>query len=258
MHVTALAGSPRLELQDKIAILEALDSGLCSTYAEAGSLFGVTHVAVSYIVQRRATYEEAWNLSSVGPRRKRLSGDAVQGTASMFSLCNSILLGARKKRAPSTQVHYIGKMDVKCDFCGALHYPGETSQLQEIDGVRMRTFQSCCVHGKWKDDPLLYPEQLRSLLVGTHPQSAQFHQRIRNYNSAHAFASNNAETYDFASNGPYCYRVHGAVVSMFSTGARPDPPERPKYGQMYIINSDEALGHRLDRSINDGVDPGQF
>lgn len=154
------------------------------------------------------------------------------------------------------QRNSVGFMDVKCDWCGALHFAGEPSRVQTLDSVQMRTFQDCCAHAKLAYDPLPYPEELKALLTGVHHKSVQFHLRIRNYNSACAFASINASTHDFSNNGPYCYKVHGAIINMFNEAARPDPQERPRYGQLYVINSNVAVGHRMAEDANDGIDEG--
>ncbi|KAH7716722.1 Protein Y46B2A.2 [Aphelenchoides avenae] len=154
----------------------------------------------------------------------------------------------------TVQAHYLGPMDVKCDWCGALHYAGEPSRVEVINGAATRTFQDCCCHGKLQCDPLPYPDELKLLITGQDARSNHFHQRIRNYNSACAFASINASTYNFPNNGAYCYKVHGAIINKFNEAARADPEERPAYGQLYVINAEDAVAYRMDVPANEGVD----
>lgn len=71
----------------------------------------------------------------------------------------------------------IGKMDNKCNFCGALKFKGETPGL-------------CCSNGKVKlpnYDKL--PEPLNSLMNGDHQKSKEFLNLIRKYNSSFKMTS---------------------------------------------------------------------
>ena len=73
-------------------------------------------------------------------------------------------------------VYYIGRMDVRCRFCGALRFQRE--QL------------NCCHNGKVSLPPLQeYPENLRLLFDADNAEGSNFSQNIRKYNSAFAFAS---------------------------------------------------------------------
>lgn len=155
---------------------------------------------------------------------------------------------------PPVQENYIGRLEVICDWCQALHFPGETSRMELINGVLMRTFQDCCAHGKLRSPPLPYPDELKPLLSRQDDDAEEFHRRIRSYNSSCSFASINASTYNFPTGGPYCYRVHGAVVNKFNTAAIAEPNERPKYGQLFVIDSHAALEHRLEVQANEGLD----
>lgn len=129
--------------------------------------------------------------------------------------------------------------------------------MEVIDGVRLRTFNSCCVHGKWREEPLCFPNELKQVMSLQHPDGKVFMDKIRNLNSSCAFASINAETYNFPSGGVYCYRVHGALINKFNTAGHPGPDERPRYGQLYVINSDDALRHRRQEPANRGVPEGE-
>ena len=74
------------------------------------------------------------------------------------------------------QIYYIGSLDVRCQFCGALRFQRE--QL------------NCCHNGKVSLPPLQeYPENLRLLFDADNAESSNFRHNIRKYNSAFAFAS---------------------------------------------------------------------
>ena len=71
----------------------------------------------------------------------------------------------------------IGRMDVVCEYCGALKFSGETSGL-------------CCLSGKVKL-PLLTPspEPLHSLLCGETPESRHFLANTQKYNGCFQMTS---------------------------------------------------------------------
>uniref|UniRef100_T1IKV2 Helitron helicase-like domain-containing protein n=1 Tax=Strigamia maritima TaxID=126957 RepID=T1IKV2_STRMM len=73
---------------------------------------------------------------------------------------------------------YLGKMDIECSHCGALHFKGEILSSR------------CCHKGKVKL-PLLkkYPEPLKDLLLGSDKRIRDFRTHIRQYNSLLSFAS---------------------------------------------------------------------
>ena len=90
---------------------------------------------------------------------------------------------ARQPFNQNWTVHYLGKMDVACPDCGALHWMSE--QL-----VNSPKFGMCCYSGKIKipklDDP---PPELLHLLSGQEDICKKFRDRIHNYNNALAMTS---------------------------------------------------------------------
>ena len=99
-----------------------------------------------------------------------------------------------------------------------------------------------------------YHETLKSLLLGDHQNSSNFFKYIRRYNSAVSFASMGAKTAPPPGNGPYCFRIHGAVHHR-SGLLHPDPSEDTprKFCQIYILEGDGALQARLNN--NTETDP---
>ena len=75
------------------------------------------------------------------------------------------------------EIASVGKMEMECQFCHALKFPGEAVGL-------------CCAGGKVQLDELdAHPEPLYSLLKGDHQDSRHFRSMIRTYNSAFQMTS---------------------------------------------------------------------
>ena len=134
------------------------------------------------------------------------------------------------------QIYYIGSLDVRCQFCGALRFQRE--QL------------NCCHNGKVSLPPLQdYPEDLRLLFDADNAESSNFRHNIRKYNSAFAFASFGANIRPPPGRGPYCFRLQGQTYHCASNLHANDLEER-RYGQLYIIETDEAIQTRANAHEN--------
>ena len=78
--------------------------------------------------------------------------------------------------------HYLGKMDITCQFCGAKHFKQELAADKK--------FSNCCHKGKViLNDNENYPEYLHKLIINDCKKSKNFMNHVRSYNSALAFAS---------------------------------------------------------------------
>ena len=134
------------------------------------------------------------------------------------------------------QIYYIGAMDVRCQYCGALRF--EREQL------------NCCHNGKVSLPPLQeYPEILRLLFYADNAEGSNFRRNIRNYNSAFAFASFGANIRPPPGRGPYCFRLQGQTYHYASNLHANNLVER-RYGQLYIIETDEAIQTRANALEN--------
>ena len=106
------------------------------------------------------------------------------------------------------------------------------------------------------------PNVLDSLLAGTHEKSNVFFERIRNSNALFSFAAFNANLMDFEGRhpGPYCFKIHGQIYYEVNTALYPAPNESPTYGQLFIVDSNEAVDSlqrrntALDRDLLERVD----
>ncbi|XP_034934873.1 uncharacterized protein [Chelonus insularis] len=138
--------------------------------------------------------------------------------------------------------YFIGEMDVLCRHCNAKHFS------QEKVFAKGNSFNDCCNHGKVSfQRPPSIPDKLRMLFDYTDPNSKNFHERIRVYNSSFSFASFNANLINFQSRrpGPYCFKIQGQVYYQINTSLYPQSDDSPSFGQLFIIDSNEAITNRL-------------
>jgi len=94
------------------------------------------------------------------------------------------------------------------------------------------------------------PQFLHSLFDGTHIKSNNFFQHIRSYNSSFSFASFNANLINFQDRrpGPYCFKVQGQIYYQINTTLYAEQNESPTYGQLFIVDFNEAINHRLNQN----------
>ena len=133
-------------------------------------------------------------------------------------------------------------MDNVCCHCGALYSTAEKNTRGK--------FTLCCCNGKVAlpvDEN--YPRQLSALMKYGHPDSVNFMSHIRNYNNALAFASIGCNISIPPGRGPFTFRIHGQVYHQIGP-LMPEPGREHAYGQLYILDSDEALQRRMARPSN--------
>ena len=164
------------------------------------------------------------------------------------------LPSARQPFDPSWPVHYLGKMDVPCIHCNALHWMDERLTNST---TRNPQFGMCCTSGKIKLDKLdPPPPEIEQLLSGQNPIAKSFRQHIRNYNNALAMTSLGCkidERINRAGAGPYVFKVHGKL-SHKAGSLLPVEGEQPKYAQLYIYDGAEALNYRMGHIANQNLD----
>jgi len=85
----------------------------------------------------------------------------------------------------------LGRMDIKCPDCGALHWMDEKTWRSPKSAPR---FSKCCKEGAVKlTDVQKPPEELWELYISQEPHAIDFRKNIRSYNSALAFTSVSCE-----------------------------------------------------------------
>ncbi|KAF2346468.1 hypothetical protein FHG87_022775 [Trinorchestia longiramus] len=118
-------------------------------------------------------------------------------------------------------------MNVMCRFCSAFRFQGELLNCCHNGKVRLPSLQEC---------PLL----LRRLLECDNHEARNYRDNIRNYNAAFSFASFGADVIMPPGRGPYCFRLQSHTYH-FISGFHLNNNERRKYGQVYILDSAEAI-----------------
>ncbi|KYN05845.1 ATP-dependent DNA helicase PIF1 [Cyphomyrmex costatus] len=136
-------------------------------------------------------------------------------------------------------------MNEFCIHCDAKHFIAE----KVIN--KGNSFQDCCNHGAVYLQPIPDPPYIiRSLFNGSHAKSNKFFKNIRGYNNSFSFASFNANiiTYKDRRPGPYCFKIQGQIYYQINTSLFAGPNEEITNGQLFIIDSNEAIDHRLKKN----------
>lgn len=143
--------------------------------------------------------------------------------------------------------NYLGEMNVQCCHCGAKHFEDEKVGKEN-------SFDDCCNHGKVKLENVdNFPEDLKLLFNSEHELSHDFFKNIRLYNNIFSFASFNANIVNFNNRrpGPYSFKIQGQIYYQINTALNPETNQTPSYGQLFIVDADEAIQHRM--SFTDGM-----
>ncbi|KAJ6536048.1 hypothetical protein B0H19DRAFT_869878, partial [Mycena capillaripes] len=155
-------------------------------------------------------------------------------------------------RAPYTEPesrHDLGRMNVKCSHCGALHWKDEKTVNSPEHSPE---FGICCNHGKvvvtQLEEPLL---PLRALLADNDPQAKEFRKNIAQYNTALSFTSLGVNEDHSINNGggPPIFRIHGELCHR-SGAILPSNNHTPTYAQIYIHEPRVALDYRMQNNTN--------
>ena len=156
-----------------------------------------------YMSQRRSemTVEEREAERARNRERARLAAERERVRSQLGEAV------ARSWPGQTPQPLLLGLRDRPCPYnCNALRFE------KELSGVHASL---CCNRRRVKLEECQklcpYPDEMKYLLMGDHPNSSNFFEYIRRYNSAVGFASLGANTTPPPGYGPYCFRIHGAV-----------------------------------------------
>ena len=131
--------------------------------------------------------------------------------------------------------HNCGYMYEVCQHCGAKYFTMERT----ISGE----YNKCCKKGAVQLPPIATCNLIRILMDGQHPQSQNFKENIRSFNSSLAFASLGAKTATPPGRGPYCFRINGQI---YHRKTLPDPKTRQAtVGTLYINKLGNPRRERL-------------
>jgi hypothetical protein len=145
-------------------------------------------------------------------------------------------------------------MQVKCRWCGALHWMNEKlSDSLTTNPI----FGLCCNRGKVVLPLLQHPPQtLKALLDDDDRQAKEFRENIWKYNRAFAFTSLQV-TEDHSVNdrrrGLPVFRIQGELHHRSGPLFPTTSDRSPVYAQLYFHDPQAALEHR--RRQNSGLDP---
>ncbi|XP_003742376.2 uncharacterized protein LOC100901161 [Galendromus occidentalis] len=99
-----------------------------------------------------------------------------------------------------------------------------------------------------------YPEELRLLFLPVQSDDMEFrnrhknfHENIRNFNSALAPASVGARLAPPGGQGPFCYKIHDQIYHRIGA-LHPEPDNARRYGQVYILDTEQATDLRLQQN----------
>ncbi|XP_026404956.1 uncharacterized protein LOC113300036 [Papaver somniferum] len=150
--------------------------------------------------------------------------------------------------------NYLGKMDVPCPFCGALHWIDEKLSDSSFKNPELGTY---CHKGKIQLPPLREPPpEIMELFEGNDYRSRLFRQGIRNFNAANAFTCLGCkyDTRAAKGSGPPCFSIHGELQH-YSGSLMPKQIGDAIYSQLFLYDPAHALSIRekrnkdLDREI---------
>ena len=126
----------------------------------------------------------------------------------------------------------IGKMEVVCNFCGALKFKKETGS-------------TCCSNGKVYLDPLPQPpEQIRKLWHEDTPEGRLFRQHARSINNAVCLTSIKGKQKTFG--GGFAPNVvYEGKVTYLVGPLQAAEGEKPCFAQLYVHDPSLETGLRL-------------
>ena len=173
-------------------------------------------------------------------------------TCRFYCVLDPLFFIARRPYRDPPQRHDLGRMDVPCENCGALHWMAE--RLSKSTN-RSPKFGKCCAEGKVQL-PLLEepPEPLHTLLNSDTPSAVTFRQNLWKYNRAFSFTSLGVHEDHKVNkgNGPPVFRISGELHH--KSGALTPPEGRlPRYAQLYVYEPRAALDARIQQ--NSDLDP---
>jgi hypothetical protein len=141
----------------------------------------------------------------------------------------------------------LGRMNVVCPKCGALHWKCECLSKSPANHP---WFGTCCLNGK-VELPIITspPLELQKLFDGCDPHAAEFKKNIRAYNAAFAMASLGVKMDEAVTwtSGPYVFKIKGTLFHNAGS-LLPADGTHPVYAQLYFYEPETALNRRMERN----------
>ncbi|XP_044760319.1 uncharacterized protein LOC123317775 [Coccinella septempunctata] len=137
-----------------------------------------------------------------------------------------------------TPDHYLEALSSECSFCGALFFRTEN--------------MICCKRGAVSlPVSAAYPDLLKALIMNNHPQSKNFIQHIRSYNTLLALGSTTIVQREGLARGAPVVVVSGQIYHRVGDVC----PSDPAFGSLYFVDSGEATKKRASKGVGDGCNP---
>ncbi|KAL4258381.1 hypothetical protein AB1N83_008829 [Pleurotus pulmonarius] len=184
------------------------------------------------------------------PPATQQSAPGCSNLGRMVTSATDLFMAARRAYIDPPTRHDLGRMNIQCPHCSALHWNDERT----YNSRRCLTpaFGTCCNHGKVQlPPPRPPPDTLRLLLDADDPQSREFRANIRMYNMALAFTSlgvkqDHSVNQRFGGN-TWVFRIQGQLHHN-SGSLESEEGTAPSYAQLYIHDPDVALRQRMNRN----------
>lgn len=138
------------------------------------------------------------------------------------------------------QTHTVGPMTQICRYCHAKLFRGEL--LEGSSSI-------CCHKGKIKLPEVVVCDELKNLITANDARTQNYLDHVRNYNNALAFASVQVKDVAIPGRGPFCFKIHGQVYHQAGS-LQPQEGHAPTYAGLFIIDTEDALQHRLGHEAN--------
>eukprot|EP00794_Sanderia_malayensis_P001079 gene1079-biopygen303 len=148
--------------------------------------------------------------------------------------------------AENTALHYMAPMNNACPHCGAKYFKEELNTSKK--------YTKCC-RGGAITLPAVQPPRptIRPLFLGDtedmQRESNDFLSKFRQYNSTLAMASWTANIPQIQGRGSPVITIHGSAYCR-TAHIRPLQGQKPKYAELYIMDTAKALGQRTNNSSN--------
>ena len=155
------------------------------------------------------------------------------------------------ERRATWKSHDLGRMNITCTGCQALHWASEPSAKKPQGGHA--SYQSCCKRGDAQLERMSQlPEPLHSLMNASNTQSKGFRKVLRRWNGQFAFTSvkfnMDRRMSDIGSTTFQMFQIHGAFYHRQGQLV-PGDGRDPLYSQIYLYDPTYAAETRSRNAL---------
>lgn len=199
---------------------------------------------------RWQNYRTNLDLHQIHARREK---DRNRKAQKRVEVEESYFLKAAEYDTTTVEPYLLGQFNVKCIHCPAIHFPEEESRIHGNND-----FGECCNYGKLANlEEMIqdYPVELRLLFepeldYNNYTKVGDLHNEFKNniraLNSSFSCASLGCMRFRFPDKNIPIFKIQGGVYHSYNTAAQTDnTSDLPTNGQLYFIDTDQALDYRL-------------